>query len=97
MTTRMTTSEKDVERALRLMVERHGGVCLKWVCPSFAGVPDRIVLMPGGRIIFVEVKRPKGGKVGKLQEWWAERLTALGFEHYFIWNKEDVERLEKAL
>ena len=49
----MTQLERDIERALVGMIKRHDGLCLKWVCPGWAGVPDRIVLLPGGRVLFV--------------------------------------------
>lgn len=84
----MAELEKDIESKLRKMVERHGGKCLKWVCPGWKGVPDRILLFPGGHIFFVETKRPKGGKVDPLQRKWHDWLTAFGFQHYFI-NTED--------
>ena len=80
----MEKLEKDIEKKLRKMVELHGGVCLKWVCPGWSGVPDRIVLLPGGKVIFVETKRPKGGTLGQLQKWWAKKLTGLGFNHWII-------------
>ena len=82
--------EKDIERKLREMVEKHGGQCLKWVCPGRAGVPDRIVLLPGGRIVFIELKRPKGGKLSRLQEYWGRKLQSLGFEWRAIWNDQDL-------
>ena len=91
------TLEKDIERALVGMVKRHGGLCLKWVCPGWAGVPDRIILLPGGRIFFAEVKRPKGGRVGKLQDWWREKLSDLGFSARVIRSKEDIERLRMEI
>ncbi len=50
--------EKDIERRLRDGVIRMGGMCLKLVCPGFAGMPDRLIIMPGGRICFAELKRP---------------------------------------
>ena len=72
--------EKTVEAALRKAVEDEGGLCLKWVCPGHTGVPDRMILFPGGVIAFAELKRP-GAKVkaGGLQEWWREKLAGLGF------------------
>lgn len=83
----MTVLEKEIEAKLRDMVKAHGGWCLKWVCPGWAGVPDRIVLLPGGRVIFVETKRPKGGVVSRRQQWWQIELSRLGFPHYFIWDE----------
>ena len=88
----MTALEKDIEKKLRQKVEALGGRCLKWVCPGWSGVPDRIVLMPKGRIYFVETKRPKGGKLSKLQRWWGDELHRLGFVGYFvIWDEVDLK------
>ena len=50
--------EKIIEEKLTKTVKQNGGVCWKFTSPGMAGVPDRIVLMPGGRIAFVEVKAP---------------------------------------
>lgn len=80
----MTALEKDIERKLRQLVERHGGLCLKWVCPGWVGVPDRIILLPHGRIMFAELKRPTGGRISKMQDWWRDRLGKLGFRVYYI-------------
>lgn len=90
----MIKLEKDIEQKLRKMVEKHGGLCLKWVCPGWTGVPDRIVLLPGGRIIFVETKRPKGGKVSKMQQWWGVKLSSMGFVAMTCWNEADILRAE---
>lgn len=88
----MTTLERDIEQKLRRLVEKRGGWCLKWVCPGWSGVPDRIVLLPGGRVIFVETKRPKGGRLSKMQEKWRDWLTELGFRYWQIWDPDDLER-----
>lgn len=87
----MTPLEKEIERKLRQKIEKHGGLCLKFVCPGWAGVPDRIILLPGGRVIFAELKRPKGGKLSSLQKWWAKKLIDLGFTHWVIWDADDLE------
>lgn len=50
--------ESEVERYLKKQVEANGGKCWKWVSPGRIGVPDRIVIMPGGTIFFVELKSP---------------------------------------
>lgn len=93
----MTPLEKDIEKALGRMVGRHGGHCLKWVCPGWAGVPDRIILLPGGRVLFVETKRPQGGKVAALQKFWEKKLIELGFTHRYVFTHEDVKALEALI
>lgn len=93
----MATLESDIEKKLRLMVAKHGGLCLKWVCPGWSGVPDRIILLPGGHIIFCELKRPKGGKIEVLQTWWRKRLQTFGFLSVVVKNAEEVDQLEQII
>lgn len=82
--------EKDIEKKLREKVAALGGHCLKWVCPGWSGVPDRIVLLPGGRIYFVETKRPKDSKINALQIWWRNKLRKLGFSCWTVWDFDDL-------
>lgn len=89
----MEKLEKEIERKLRDAVKKRGGLCLKWVCPGWSGVPDRIVLLPGGTVIFCELKRPDGGRVGKLQEWWRGKLRELGFQAYVVANEGELSTL----
>lgn len=91
----MTPLEKDVEKHLTRAVGKAGGLCMKWVCPGWAGVPDRIVLLPRGRIIFVELKRDPRAEVAKRQIWWAMKLQSLGFIHLFLRSHEDVKDFER--
>ena len=93
----MTTLEREIEAKLRETVKRHGGLCLKWVCPGWAGVPDRIILLPGGRVLFIETKRPKGGTVKRRQEWWGAKLTELGFIWHVVWDENDLHDIEAML
>lgn len=90
----MPVLEKEIEQKLAAMVKRHGGLCLKWVCPGWLGVPDRICLLPGGTVFFVETKRPVGGKRAEMQKWWARKLSELGFLHLWIKHPEDIAALE---
>jgi hypothetical protein len=90
--------EKEIERKLKNLVEgKLGGLCLKWVCPGWRGVPDRILLFPGGRVYFVELKRPKGSKVDPLQTWWQRRLAGLGFTVWHIYDNAQLTHLELIL
>jgi len=91
----MIEIEKDVEQHLVSAVKSAGGLCLKWVCPGWAGVPDRICLFPNGHICFVELKRPKGGVISVRQQQWAYKLGRLGFNTFFIKSKEGADALVK--
>lgn len=93
----MTTLEKEIEQKLVKTVKARGGYCLKWVCPGWSGVPDRIILLPGARVIFCEVKRPKGGRLSALQKKWRGWLTALGFEHFTLWTLEELLIFEQRI
>lgn len=56
--------EAALEKKIKARIEKEGGLCLKWVSPGFTGVPDRIAILPEGRLAFIEVKRP-GVKDGR--------------------------------
>lgn len=90
------TLEKDVEATLGRVVKKHGGYAFKWVSPGAAGVPDRIVLLPDGRIYFVELKRPSG-RPSELQKAWAKKIRAKGFTVFFLFSKKQVEEFDQLL
>ena len=93
----MTALEKEIERKLVDLVKKHGGRCEKLVNAGFAGFPDRSVLLPGGKIIFVETKRPKGGRYSALQDKWRDWLIALGFSYYRVKDLEQLWLFEMML
>ena len=71
-------AERDLERRLRDQLRRAGCLPLKFESPGYTGVPDRIVLIPGGRIVFVEMKAP-GEKERPRQRYVQGLLRRLGF------------------
>lgn len=72
----------------------HGARCLKFESPGFTGVPDRMILLPGGNLIFVEMKQP-GKKERKRQEYVHGVLRVLGFE--VIPTVDSMERIELVI
>ncbi len=72
------TLEKDIEKFLVSLVENAGGRAYKFTSPGNAGVPDRLILLPGGICAFAETKAP-GEKMRPLQVKCAERIEELGF------------------
>ena len=81
--------EKTVEGKLVKTVRQSGGLALKFVSPGMAGVPDRLLLFPGGRLAFCEVKAP-GEKPRPLQVHRMEQLRKLGFRVYVVDGEEKV-------
>ena len=75
--------ERDIERKLVAAVKKAGGLALKFVSPGYDGVPDRLILMPGGIACFAELKAP-GKKMRPLQMNRKEMLEGLGFQVYCI-------------
>ena len=89
--------ESIIEARLRKAVERAGGKCMKWVCPGHTGVPDRIIIMPGGRVYFAETKAP--GKTERArQEYVQRKLRAYGFEVFSsVDSPEKIDEIAAAL
>ena len=73
--------EKSLERELAQGIRRLGGLCLKFETPGYTGVPDRIILLPGGRVRFAETKQP-GKKERARQVLVQGILRGLGFTVY---------------
>lgn len=88
--------EKIIESKLKKAVNQKGGLCLKFVSPSFNGVPDRIIVMPGGRIAFVEVKAPSETlrPIQRKRKWQLERL---GFKVFCLDSEEKIEEVVNAI
>ena len=82
--------EKDIEKSLKDEVKKRGGIAPKWVSPGMAGVPDRLILLPKGKIAFAETKAP-GEKPRQLQKAVMRKLGRLGFKVYVIDGTESIE------
>lgn len=81
--------EKTIEKKLSDEVKKRGGLAPKFTSPGFDGIPDRIVLMPYGRMAFVEVKAP--GKAPRpLQEARHRMLRQLGFRVYVLDDESEI-------
>ena len=85
--------EAEIERKLTSAVKARGGLCPKFVSPGWDGVPDRIALLPGARMAFVELKAP-GKTLRPLQRRRREQLERLGFRVFVV---DGVEQIGGAL
>lgn len=85
-------SEKTLEATLRDRVKKLGGLALKLEGNMYAGMPDRLVLMPGGKCYFVELKS-EGQKPRKLQEIIHNKLRTMGYEVFVVDTKEKLNNI----
>lgn len=81
--------EKAIEQKLVQTVKAMGGICPKFVSPGYDGMPDRLILLPNGRIAFAELKAPNK-KPRPLQAARHEMLRRLGFQVYVIDSMEQI-------
>lgn len=88
--------ETEIEKKLVLKVKAKGGIAPKFVSPSYAGMPDRLVLLPGGVFAFAELKAP-GMKPRPLQVARHRMLRSLGFKVYVIDGTEQIEEVLNGL
>lgn len=89
-----TVSEAYIEKKLKEKLKSIFGLLflyLKFKAPGFNGVPDRLILLPGKQIYFVELKKPKGGSLSPVQVVVHKLFAALGFKVYVIWTIEQLD------
>ena len=82
--------ESAIEALLVRAVHQTGGRCYKWVSPGNSGVPDRIVILPDSRVIFVELKT-ETGRTSALQDWQIGTLRGLGQTVRVLHGRREVE------
>ncbi len=89
--------EKQIERKFKQKVEALGALAWKFTSPGRAGVPDRIVILPGGRVVFAEMKAP-GQKLRPLQVATVAMIKRLGCHAWVIDSYEKIDEfIEKEM
>jgi hypothetical protein len=89
--------ERDIESYLTSRVAALGGVAEKTISPSGRGYFDRVIVLPAGRVAFVELKRPRGGRTTVHQRERHQRYEALGAIVAICKTCADVDRLMERL
>lgn len=82
--------ERDIEDRLRDGIKKLGGRCYKFVSPGNSGVPDRLVLLPGGAVYFVELKT-EVGRLSKIQRAQLKRMEHLGVQVEVLYGLSEVD------
>lgn len=82
--------ESGIENQIVRYVKSLGGRALKLALINRIGFPDRTCLLPGGRVVFLEIKKP-GGRVSMHQQVWLKRLRELGFVAEVVFSLEDAK------
>ena len=81
--------EREIEQKFTQAVKKRGGLALKFMSPGYDGMPDRLALLPDGKMGFVEVKAP--GKIPRpLQRQRHRQLRELGFQVYVLDDKSQI-------
>lgn len=89
-------SEKAIERYLVEQAKQNGLLCLKYSNPNMVGYPDRLLVLPGGGVVWVELKS-KGRKPAKIQQIRIAELIGMGHLVKVIDNKADIDELIKTI
>ncbi|MEG0988695.1 MAG: VRR-NUC domain-containing protein [Clostridium sp.] len=88
--------EKDIESWLNKQVEQIGGLAFKFVSPGNPGVPDRIYILPNGKVWFVELKQ-QFGRIAGIQKWQRQRLLEMGCNYCLVRGMEGAKDLVRQL
>jgi hypothetical protein len=88
--------ERQIEAYLVKQVKDLGGIAYKFVSPAHRGVADRIVVLPGGGVVFVELKT-ETGKLTPLQEQFAKDMVRMGQNYIVLRSREEVDAFIRAV
>lgn len=94
LTDHAEVSEKAIERYLVEQAKQNGLLCLKYSNPNMVGYPDRLLVLPGGGVVWAELKS-KGRKPTKIQQIRIAELIGMGHLVKVIDNKADIDELIK--
>lgn len=89
--------EKELELKLKKEVRKRRGLFYKFTSPGQSGVPDRICILPTGKLYFIELKKPKTGRLSKLQRFQQKRLKIQKQEVRNIQNVEELKAFLKEV
>lgn len=89
----MNVREREVESHLTKLCEAAGLPIFKFLPDQAPGMPDRMILLPGQQVVWVELKKPAGGRVAKLQQYRHKKLAEAGHRVVVVWTKEQAEEL----
>ena len=92
----MATPEARLDGQLKDEVEAYGGLYVRLEPRSGVGIPDRLVILPGGHLWFVELKRDETRRPEKVQQKWGRKLTSLGVNYACIGSMAQFRRLVLA-
>ena len=88
--------ERDIEGKLFDAVKAYGGMCVKLDSGAKKGVQDRLVLLPGARVYFVETKRPEGGRLSVLQKVRRVQMRRMGFPSLVVSTQAELAEFVKS-
>lgn len=83
--------EQDLEKNLTKAVHARGGLAWKLTSPGTTGVPDRIIILPGGHVAFIELKKPGTGKLTKIQAHRQAQLKQLDVSAFIVNHPDQIE------
>jgi hypothetical protein len=89
-------SEKTIERACKAIAEQNNCILLKLFPGSAAGVPDRLLLLPGGDCCFIELKA-ESGRMSAIQRHWQDKLRRKGFKAHTVYSVNQFQALLDTL
>lgn len=87
----MNKLERDIEKNLGMILGEWDCLYLKFVSPGHAGVPDRIILTPGGHVVFVELKQA-GKELRPLQVYWQKTLRQMHFAAFVVSDRDSARK-----